>query len=69
MLNQYYYYNIPAYYRADSSITEVVDVDIQKSGIVEAPWLVDTGAIIDDAFQKETNIYDNKIECNSFIEN
>ena len=23
---------------------------------------------IDDTFQKETNIYDNKIECNSLIE-
>ena len=54
----YYDFHNPAYYRSDSSITEVKDVDIQKCGIVEAPWLVDTEAIIGTRSQYDTNIYE-----------
>lgn len=57
----YIYYNLryPAYYRADSSITEMKDVDIQKSGVVEVPLLVDTTRTIAGArSQYDTNIYE-----------
>lgn len=59
-----FYYNIQEkpYYRADSSITEVKDVDIQKSGIVEVGGCHET---IEDEILR---IYDNKIECSSLIE-
>lgn len=57
----YIYYNLhfPAYYRADSSITEMKGVDIQKSGVVEVPLLVDTTRTIAGArSQYDTNIYE-----------
>ena len=54
----YYDFHNPAYYRSDSSITEMKDVDVQKCGIVEAPWLVDTRAIIGTRSQYDTNIYE-----------
>ena len=58
----YYDFHNPAYYRADSSITEVKDVDIQKSGIVE------TGGCHEAIEDEILRIYDNKIECSSLIE-
>ena len=55
----YYDFHNPAYYRADSSITEMKGVDIQKSGVVEDPLLVDTTRTIAGArSQYDTNIYE-----------
>ena len=58
----YYSLHYPAYYRADSSITEVKDETITKSGIVETGGCHE--AIADGVLRR----YDNKIECNSLIE-
>lgn len=60
----YYYTPIPAYYRADSSITAVDDVeqDIKKIGITKVEAL---NEIISDNVLK---IYDNKFEVNKLNE-
>lgn len=39
--NIYYYINTPAYYRWDSSITEIIDTDINKQGIINTGILSD----------------------------
>ena len=58
----YYDFHNPAYYRADSSITEMKDETITKSGVVE------TGGCHEAATDGILKRYDNKIECSSLIE-
>ncbi len=60
--NIYYYVATPAYYRWDSSITEITDTDINKQGIIN------TGILSDNSESMQINNGGGGIYTSEFIE-